>query len=551
MLVTAGSSKGRDEIIENRVRVPDGTAAVNAEGARCESRPLGDREGRVSPMMRESEDLLVAISLPKDGRQGELFTLRKTGRAKLKKLCAAFFYLGGNMDRTPSKSICGAGRVLIAGTGSGCGKTTVTLALLCALKKRGADVSAAKCGPDYIDPMFHRKIVGTPSKNLDPFFFDENTLRYLLAKAGTHGDLTVIEGVMGYYDGIGASTRASTFELAEKTETPVILTVNARGASLSVLAQIKGFMTFVPESFIRGVILNNCPEKVYASLAPEIEKRLGIRALGYMPHIKGSEIGSRHLGLVTADEIGDLKTKLELLSEQAENSLDIDGIAALAASAPELGYTPPAIERHEPFRVAVAQDRAFCFYYGDSLELLRDMGAELIPFSPLADERLPDGIHGLILGGGYPELYPEELSRNQSMRQSVRAALERGLPCIAECGGFMYLTEHIAGSPMVGFIKGGADDTGKLSRFGYVTLTAKQDNMLCGRGEQIPAHEFHRWDCDRTGGDFTAEKPDGRSWDCVFASETLYAGFPHFHFQANPRFAEGFCRACIKEKHRV
>ena len=179
------------------------------------------------------------------------------------------------------------------------------------------------------------------------------------------------------------------------------------------------------------------------------------------------------------------------------------------------------------------------------------MGAELIPFSPLSDERLPDGIHGLILGGGYPELYPEELSRNESMRLSIREALDRGLPCIAECGGFMYLTEHIAGSPMVGFIKGGARDTGKLSRFGYVTLTARQDNMLCGRGEHIPAHEFHRWDCDRTGGDFTAEKPDGRSWDCVFASETLYAGFPHFHFQANPRFAEGFCRACIKEKHRV
>ena len=444
-----------------------------------------------------------------------------------------------------------ANRILIAGTGSGCGKTTVTLALLCSLKKRGVGVSAAKCGPDYIDPMFHRKIVGAPSTNLDPFFFDENTLRYLLAKGASRGDLTVIEGVMGYYDGIGVSSGASTFELAEKTETPVILTVNARGAALSVLAQIKGFLTFVPESFIRGVILNNCTEKVYAALAPEIEKRLGIRALGFMPHIRDSEIGRRHLGLITADEIGNLKEKLELLSAQAEESLNLDGVTELAASAPELVFQSLSVERFEPFRVAVAQDRAFCFYYAESLDLLKEMGAELIPFSPLSDGRLPDGIHGLILGGGYPELYPEELSRNLSMRESVRAALDRGLPCIAECGGFMYLTENIAGSPMVGFIKGGARDTGKLSRFGYVTLTAKIDNMLCRRGESIPGHEFHRWDCDRTGDCFTAEKADGRSWDCVFASETLYAGFPHFHFLANPRFAEGFCRACIKEKHRV
>lgn len=455
-----------------------------------------------------------------------------------------------------NKTIRKANRVLIAGTNSGCGKTTVTLAVLAALKKRGVSVASAKCGPDYIDPMFHRSALGLPSTNLDPFFFDENSLRYLIAKHSfaKHGagkELTVIEGVMGYYDGLGLTSRASTYELARKTASPVILTVNAKGASLSILAQIKGFLDFLPDNDIAGVILNNCTEKVYAALAQEVEARLGLRPLGFMPHIKDCEIGSRHLGLITADEIDDIEKKLDLLAEQAEKSIDLDGIIELAASAPELSFEAPVFEKREPVRIAVARDKAFCFYYDDSLDVLKEMGAELVSLSPLNDEKLPEGIHGLYLGGGYPELYAKELSENATMRQSIRAALESGLPCLAECGGFMYLTESIAGAPMVGYIPGSAHDTGRLTRFGYVKLTAKADNMLCRAGESIPAHEFHRWDCDLTGDSFTAEKADGRSWDCVFASDTLYAGFPHFHFLANPRFAEGFITSCIKEKNRV
>ena len=449
-----------------------------------------------------------------------------------------------------NKTIRKTNRVLIAGTNSGCGKTTVTLAVLAALKKRGVSVASAKCGPDYIDPMFLRSAIGVPSTNLDPFFFDENTLRFLLAKHGAGMELTVIEGVMGYYDGLGLTSRASTYELARKTATPVILTVNAKGASLSNLAQIKGFLDFMPDNNIAGVILNNCTEKVYSILAPEIEARLGIKPLGFMPHIKDCEIGSRHLGLITADEIDDIEKKLSVLAEQAEKSIDLDGIIAFAASSPELSFEAPVFEKREPVRIAVARDRAFCFYYEDSLDVLKEMGAELVPFSPLDDEKLPDGIHGLYLGGGYPELYAEELSQNASMRQSIKAALESGLPCLAECGGFMYLTESIAGAPMVGFIPGGAHDTGRLTRFGYVALTAKADNMLCRAGDTIPAHEFHRWDCDNIGDFFTAEKADGRSWDCVFATDTLYAGFPHFHFLSSPRFAEGFISACIKMKLR-
>ncbi|MBO4849188.1 MAG: cobyrinate a,c-diamide synthase [Clostridia bacterium] len=443
-------------------------------------------------------------------------------------------------------------RVLIAGTGSGCGKTTVTCAVLSALKKRGLDAGAAKCGPDYIDPMFHRSVIGAPSVNLDPFFFDENTLRFLLAKNGGGRDLTVIEGVMGYYDGLGLTTaKAGAYDLARITKTPVVLTVNARGASLSILAIIKGFLDFVPESFIKGVIFNNCTEKVYSALAPETETRLGIKPLGFMPSMPECGIGSRHLGLVTADEIADIREKMRLLAEQAERSIDLEGVIALAASAPELEFEPIPFEKREPVRVAVARDRAFCFYYEDSLDLLCEMGAEIVPFSPIADARLPENVHGLYLGGGYPELWAERLSANITMRESVGNALTNGLPCIAECGGFMYLTEAIGEHPMVGFIKGRSFDNGRLTRFGYVRLTAEKDNMLCRRGGSIPAHEFHHWDAEDPGDGFAARKPDGRSWACVHAGDTLYAGYPHMHFYAEPDFARGFYDAMLKEKHRV
>lgn len=441
-----------------------------------------------------------------------------------------------------------ANRILIAGTGSGCGKTTVTLALLCALKKRGLSVSAAKCGPDYIDPMFHRSVVGTSSVNLDPFFFDADTLKALLAENAA--DLTVVEGVMGYYDGVGMTTRASAYELARLTETPAVLVVNARGAALSVLAQIKGFLDLMPESHVKGVILNNCTEKVASALAPLIRERLGIEPLGCMPRLPACELGSRHLGLITAPEIEDLKSKLSLLAQQAEKTVDLDGLVRLASSAEELTYTPLTLPRLESVRIAVARDRAFCFYYEESLAALEKMGAQLVPFSPLEDAHLPGDIHGLILGGGYPELYAEALSRNTSLLREIRLALENGLPCIAECGGFMYLTERIAGFPAVGFIRGASFDAGGLQRFGYITLTANEDGMLLKTGESVPAHEFHRWDCENTGSACTAQKPDGRSWPCVFTSPTLYAGFPHLHLLADPRMAERFIAACIKEKSK-
>ena len=442
-------------------------------------------------------------------------------------------------------------RLILAGTNSGCGKTTMVCALLQALVNRNLKTGAFKCGPDYIDPMFHSRIIGAKSANLDLHFFTPNTLNYLLAKNAVDRDISVIEGVMGYYDGAGlTTTKGSTYEVAQVTDSPVVLVVGAKGASLSVLATIQGFLDFYPDHHIRGVILNQCTAMTYAALSAEIEKRFQIKAFGFLPSLPECALESRHLGLVTAAEVEGLKEKMQLLARQAEKSLNIDGLIALANSAMPVQCQPVVLPQKEPVRIAVARDKAFCFYYEDSLEALTEMGAELVSFSPLSDTRLPENIHGLYLGGGYPELYLEQLSKNAEMRHSIRNALENGLPCIAECGGFMYLTQSIAGVPMVGALEGDCFNTGKLTRFGYVTLQAKMDNLLCKAGGKIAAHEFHHWDCNVPGDSFTATKPTGKQWNCAVSTQTLYAGFPHFHFYSNPAFAEGFIDSCIKEKHR-
>ena len=405
-------------------------------------------------------------------------------------------------------------RILIAGTNSGCGKTTFVSGLLTALKRREKDLRAFKCGPDYIDPMFHASALGVPCRNLDLQFFDENTLRFSLAKNG--GSLSVIEGVMGYYDGVGMTTRASSYSVAMASDTPAVRVVDARGAAHSVLAVIGGFLNLHPKSHIRGVILNRCSAMLYPRMKQAIADQFGgaVLPLGYLPVMKDCTLESRHLGLITAQEMTDLQEKLEALADQIGKSVDIPALCALAASAPELSWEPVALpEEGSPLRIAVARDNAFCFYYEDNLDLLRSLGAELVPFSPIADAALPENIRGLYLGGGYPELYAESLSENQSMKDSIRQALEAGLPCIAECGGFLYLQKELEGRPMVGFLPGMGHNTGKLSRFGYVTLTA-----------------------------------DGRAWRCGIATENLYAGFPHFHFYAHPQMAARFLAACRKEK---
>ena len=427
---------------------------------------------------------------------------------------------------------------MIAGTSSGCGKTTLTCAVLQLLMNRNIKTAAFKCGPDYIDPMFHSEIIGVKSANLDMYFCDDNTIRYLFDKNAS--DISVIEGVMGFYDGRALNTtEASSYELAKLLNVPVILTVDCKGMANSALAVIKGFLELYPDNTIAGVVLNNMSAMTFESVIPAIEARFKIKVFGYMPKLPDEVIfGSRHLGLITAAEIADIKEKLRKLANLVEKTIDTEAILA-AADSGETSFIASVIPNYEQVRIAVAYDKAFCFYYRDNLELLREMGAELVYFSPLDDERLPGNIHGLYIGGGYPELYLKQLSDNKSMLESVR---NMNVPCIAECGGFMYLCGDIDGYPMVGYLGGSCHNTGKLTRFGYVELTPKNG------GEVIRGHEFHYYDCTDNGNMYTAVKANGKTWDCICADGDLFAGFPHVHFYSNLKFAENFYKKCVERK---
>lgn len=440
-------------------------------------------------------------------------------------------------------------RFMISAPGSGSGKTTIVCGLLKALMNRGLKVAAFKSGPDYIDPMFHSKVIGAKSRNLDIFMLGRDTVRYLAAKNAADADVSVFEGAMGYYDGMGKTTEASAYDLARTCNVPVILVVNGKGAALSIAAQIKGFKEFRPDSNVVGAILNNVNPMSYMFYKDVIEAETGVKLVGYFPVMEGCNFESRHLGLVTAEEIVDLQQIVDKLAAQAAKSIDLEGLLTLAHNAQPLQYTPRKIEKIGNVKIAIAMDKAFCFYYQDALDLLGELGAELVPFSPLTDKHLPKDISGLILGGGYPELYARELAANTAMLADVKNAVSGGMPCFAECGGFMYLLEHYDSGDAVynwvGAIEGTTAMTKKLTRFGYVHLTAQQDNVLCKAGGSINGHEFHYSDSTNNGAVFTAAKASGKgSWPCVNGSGTLYAGYPHIHLWGNPDFARSFVAKC-------
>lgn len=449
--------------------------------------------------------------------------------------------------------------ILLTAPASGSGKTLITCGILQALVNRGQKIVSFKCGPDYIDPMFHGKVIGTKSRNLDTFFTDADTTRYLYEKNTEGFDLAVVEGVMGYYDGLGGiRTEGSTYDVAHTLDLPAILIVNCRGASLSVLATVRGFLEYQKDSHICGVILNQISPMIYGQLRVLIEQELQIRVFGYVPKMANLSLDSRHLGLVLPGEIRALQKKLNDLAEKLEETLDLDGMISeiktaeyRTAGKSDIRKEIQALSFPDKIRIAVAEDDAFCFTYLDNLELLEEMGAKLVPFSPLRDGHLPEAVSGLILSGGYPELHAKELGSNRSMRASVRKAVADGMPCIAECGGFLYLHRELEDTdgrfyPMAGVLDAKAYRTEKLSRFGYVTLTAEEDQLLGKAGTQIRGHEFHYWDSESCGESFHARKPAGRrEWDCVHGTNTLYAGFPHLFYYSNLQVPHAFLRSCF------
>ena len=435
---------------------------------------------------------------------------------------------------------------LLAAPRSGSGKTTMTCALLMALKRRGCAPCAFKSGPDYIDPMFHRAVLGVESRSLDLFFSAPETVRTLYARGAAGHGAAVCEGAMGFYDGLGGvSDRASAWHLADTLGLPVLLVVEPKGQSLTLAAELKGLNSFRTPSHIAGILLNNCTARMHALLAPMLEKETGLPVLGFLPKLPEAVIGSRHLGLYTAAEVENLQQKLALLADAAEEHIDWPRLLALCEKEPPAlpvqPETPPA-----RVRIAVAQDEAFCFTYAETLEAFRDAGAEVVFFSPLRDTALPENIGGLYLPGGYPELHARELSENTSLLREIKRKIESGLPTAAECGGFLYLGQSLTDAegqswPMAGVLPGEAKDAGRLVRFGYAALSADSDSMLFRAGESFPIHEFHHWDSTANGTALAAKKPvGGAAWRCGFVNEHFYAGFPHLYWAGTPlpqRFA--------------
>ncbi len=448
-------------------------------------------------------------------------------------------------------------RLMISAPGSGSGKTILTTGLLKLIERSGRSAAAFKCGPDYIDPMFHREVLEVPSVNLDTWFSDELQIKKLFLSHTDHKDLAVIEGAMGYTDGLGGTElQASSADLAEKLDVPVIFCINAKGMSRSIVPLIKGYLDYDGGRRIRGVILNRVSGSAYKILRSDIERELPVRVLGYIPENEAFHLESRYLGLIQAQEIRDIKRQIEKIADLLSETLETDQIIKIAEEAEPLYAEDKEkipVRDPEPVRIGVASDEAFSFVYEDNLDILREEGAEIIPFSPLHDPFVPEA-DGLIFIGGFPELYAKELSENESMKESVRQAAKRNMPILAECGGFMYLlkelqTEEGVAYPMTGILTGRAFHAGRLTRFGYAEYRENGPAEWIPDGGKIRGHEFHYYESSENGEAFSAVKPVSRKrWSCMRREGNILAGFPHLYYRSEPSFAEGFLNRCRKWK---
>jgi len=436
-------------------------------------------------------------------------------------------------------------KILIAGMQSGAGKTTVSAALMRCFTLRGMKVAPFKTGPDYIDPKFHEFVTGSYSHNLDSWMLDEDTLRHLFYKNSAGADIAVIEGVMGLFDGCGTGDAGSTAHVARITGSPVILVADAKGMSRSIAAAINGFCSFDPSIDIKGIIFNRVSgEKHYKLLQRIVEENCSVRCFGYIPSDPEIALDSRHLGLIPAEELTGLSGKVNRMAELASAGIDIDAIIDAAMPDSTSPGTPAALHKLEGrakgLKIGMAMDKAFSFYYRDNIALMEYAGIELVNFSPLNDSKLPDGLDGVYLGGGYPEVFAQELSANKSMLDDIKIKCTGGMPLYAECGGLMFLTSGITdhgGSffPMADFLKHRSVMTGKLQRFGYVNI--KFD------GIDIKGHEFHHSilvGCDDES-EFkynVTKESTGETWSCGLRKQNVLAGYPHIHFYSNPEFLE-------------
>ncbi len=446
--------------------------------------------------------------------------------------------------------------VVIAGVRSGVGKTTIATGIMGALTRRGLRVQPFKAGPDYIDPSYHQLACGVPSRNLDTWLLPHPTVSELFHRANAQGDISIIEGVMGVFDGHSSlSEEGSTAQLAKLLDTPVILVADAAKVARSVAAEVLGYQQFDPDLRIAGVILNGVGGPRHLEFCqPQIEASTGLPVLGYLPRREELVQPERHLGLIPTVEGTVVEEWYDALIQQVEDTIDLDRVVQLAATANPTKPQPqvfPHSKQPQTARIAIARDKAFSFYYQDSLELLEAWGAELVPFSPLDDSCLPAGVGGIYIGGGFPEMFAQELSANTPMRASVLAAINNQLPVYAECGGLMYLGQTLSDLegkqfPMVGAIPVVSSMNERHLHLGYREVEARSGGPLLDKGERVRGHEFH-WSVLEQSPD-----PEHSAYNVIdqegrpegFHMGSVWASYIHIHLGSKPSLAKRFVQVC-------
>ncbi|EIT86460.1 cobyrinic acid a,c-diamide synthase [Fictibacillus macauensis ZFHKF-1] len=453
-------------------------------------------------------------------------------------------------------------RIVIAGTGSGVGKTTVTIGIMKALHQRGLTVQGFKCGPDYIDPTYHTAVTGRVSRNLDSWMTSKEAVMEIAHRGQVDADIAVVEGVMGFFDGKDPRTNAgSTAEVAMLTESPVILVVNCASMARSAAAIVKGFQMLATGPNIVGVIANKVGSKGHFNIVKTaIEQECHVPVIGYLSRHEALHIPERHLGLIPSIERGDLDPFFNELGQLVEETIDLDLLLQLA-EAPALTEQPSSLfatRDMPPVNVAVARDSAFNFYYEENLELLRAYGAHLHFFSPLKGEVVPADAQALYIGGGFPEEFAKELSQMTAVKQSIKQAIQAGIPTLAECGGFMYLTEAIqttdgATHEMVGVIPGTAVMQRKRAALGYREITVEHEHFLLKQGQLAKGHEFHYSTFQATEDLTYAYETKGMRGVKKegYRVNNLVAGYAHFHFASSPEMVENWMKVCQERKQHA
>lgn len=444
---------------------------------------------------------------------------------------------------------------MIAGVHSSAGKTTISLGIMKALSRQGLYVQPFKVGPDFIDPGLHYHATGHKSHNLDSWMGSQQVVETVFAKNASRADISVIEGVMGFYDGArGERSKGSSADVARLLKVPVILVLDAGAAAESCIAMAKGFIDYCPEAQIQGVILNRAGDYHRIWVCPQLEEELGVKVIGCLPYNNQISMPERHLGLLPADENLELNERIEYMADYISQNLDMDAIKKIADSAAELDLEIPKESAELKIPIGVARDRAFSFYYQDSLDYLQELGAELVYFSPLDDQSLPP-VAGLYIGGGFPEMFLDELAANRNMIENIRAACNSKMPVFAECGGFMYLCREICDWEdkswhTAGIIPARMRMTRKLQALGYVYATALGDSIIARQGDTFRGQEFHFSTVENLdpscyafhveGGIRSTPGYDGYNQGNVFAS------YIHLHLRSNKMTAVKFLQACRK-----